>query len=174
MPRREQGVMDHLAPAWTQARLPLSHADGTSTTRGEPDGPDIVLESGIVVRKRRVGDSRVTSRELFDAIRGIQLLPMADQQRIAAARLPVDLLPITQLGRGPSGGPILGSTAIEAAGGGWTPSLVRVVVRSPLSSDPGSREAIGEIVQHELGHVLAVLTGQDRSEAAAERYALMH
>ena len=65
-------------------------------------------------------------------------------------------------------------SSIEGANGVWTPTLVRVCVRSPLSANPGAREAVGEIVQHELGHVVAVLTGQDRSEAAAERYAITY
>lgn len=146
----------------------------TSDIRGDADGSDVVLPGGVIVRRRRVGAARVSDRELLDAARGVMMLPAADQQRIARAGVPIELLPVASLGVGNLGGPILGSTAIEGSGGTWTPTLVRVVVRSPLSSNPGTREAIGEIVQHELGHVNAVLTGQDRSEQAAERYALLN
>lgn len=148
----------------------LAAAAPPVTIRGARDGPDITLSNGIKVRRMTVGNARVTERELHEAIRGILVLPVADQRLIARAGIPVELVPTSALEGG-----ILGATTIlQSSAGGWSPSLVRVAVRSPLSNQGNGRERIGEIVQHELGHVRAVLLGQDRSEQAAERYALMH
>ncbi|MCW2960937.1 MAG: hypothetical protein JWM25_1416 [Thermoleophilia bacterium] len=154
----------------TAAIQTLAAAAPPVTIRGARDGPDITLSNGIKVRRMAVGNARVTERELHEAIRGILVLPVADQRLIARAGIPVELVPTAALEGG-----ILGATTIlQSSAGGWSPSLVRVAVRSPLSNQGTGRERIGEIVQHELGHVRAVLLGQDRSEHAAERYALMH
>jgi len=172
-----QAMTAAAASGYTTAQLPLTglvasllgKRDDSVPVRGmeihgDPDGPPARLPSGIVVHRRSIGGRRVSTSEFLQAVRGIQLLPRADQLAIARAGVPVYLVPSTLLEN-----TLLGATTIvqPTEGAPWRPTLVRVAV----SAGRQGTEATGEIVQHELGHVLAVLNGQDRSEAAAERYA---
>lgn len=131
---------------------------------GEPDGTPLRLPSGVLIHRRRIGDLRVSAGESQEAYRGIATLPRPHQAAIARAGVPVYLVPSTGLEDG-----LLGATTIvqDTNASPWRPTLVRVAVKAGRSG----HEATTEIVQHEVGHVLAVLTGQDRSEAAAEVYA---
>ena len=140
-----------------------SVASATPELQGQPDGPPLRLPSGIMLQKRQLGDSRVSSQELTEVVRSIYSLPAADVNQIANSGVPVHLLPVARLEDD-----LLGATKIlKQQNGAWRPSYVRIAVRangSGVDSTP-------EIVQHELGHVLAVLRNQDRTEVAAEQYA---
>lgn len=139
---------------------------------GAQEGPDVVLPSGVRIRRKRVGMFSVTQSELAQAIRGVQLLPLQHQLVIARAGIPIELLPIAQLEQvtGTSQ-PVLGATAVVQDGrGAWIPTRIRAAVRSPLAGQ-NPINSIAEVVQHEIGHAIAVLGNQDRSEEAAMRYA---
>lgn len=131
---------------------------------GDADGPPTRLPTGVLVQRRRIGDRRVSTAEFLQAVRGISLLPKQHQQALARAGVPIYLVPSAGLEDG-----LLGATTIvqDTDGSNWRPTLVRVAV----SANRRGTEATAEIAQHEIGHVIAVLTGQDRSEAAAEAYA---
>ena len=139
---------------------------------GVADGPDLVLPSGVRIRRKRVGMFSVTQAELQQAVRGVQLLPLQHQLVIARAGIPIELLPIAQLEQvSGTSQPVLGATAVvQDTNGAWIPTRIRVAVRSPLASTNGMN-TIGEVTQHEIGHAIAVLGNQDRSEEAAHRYA---
>ncbi len=146
----------------TDDSLPAS----ANEVRGAVDGAPILLPSGIVIQRRSLGRRRVTRQQLADAIRGIQMLPLADQQRVARLGVRVNLVPVATLED-----TLLGATAIEQdQSGRWHPTAVRVAVAAGL----GGHEATAEIVQHELGHVLSVTRDQNLSEEAAEAYARSH
>lgn len=158
------------APAPPAAGAGLGAPAMPLTIRGVQDGRELVLPSGVRLRRMTLAGAHVTERELMDVARAVMILPAQHQAMIARSGVAVELVPVAALEGG-----ILGATSIEQDGGGpWRPTLVRVAVRSPLSQAGSPRETIGEIAQHEIGHVLAVLTGQDRGEAAAERYAMTH
>lgn len=131
---------------------------------GEPDGAPAKLPSGVLVYRRRLGERRVGNAEFLQACRGLAQLPTAHQQALARAGVPVYLVPSAGLEDG-----LLGATTIvqDTDGAAWRPTLVRVAVQAGRDG----AESTPEILQHEVGHVIAVLTGQDRSEAAAESYA---
>lgn len=138
---------------------------------GVPDGPDYVLPSGVRIRRSRIGGRRVSDEKLLQAIRGVQLMPMAHQQLIARLGVPVLLVPTQRLEQvAGTTSPILGATSISHDGQTWRPTMVRIATDSPIS-ERGGVHAIDEVTQHELGHVLSVVTTQDRSEQAATRYA---
>jgi hypothetical protein len=139
---------------------------------GVQDGPDLVLPSGVRIRRKRVGMFSVTQAELQQAVRGVQLLPLQHQLVIARAGIPIELLPIAHLEQvSGTSEPVLGATAVvQDSSGAWIPTRVRVAVRSPLAA-VNRMNSIGEVTQHEIGHALAVLGNQDRSEEAAIRYA---
>lgn len=156
-------------------RRPPSLAPSPTSTgvagelHGEPDGAPIALRSGVVIELRRIGNERVSTAELLAAVAGVSSLPVADQQLVAASGVRVRLLPSAALEQGADGRNLLGGTTIErdASGERWAPTGVRIAVRAGRAG----RESTPEIVQHELGHVVSVLRGQDRSEQAAEAYA---
>ena len=167
--------------AGSRATLPFAfggsrQAHGTASAgpmvRGSSDGPDIVLPTGVRIRRTIIAGMRVNWAEVMQAVQGVQALPVAHQQLMARTGAVIELVPVAGLELTAGGQPMLGATTIDRApmSDTWRASLVRVAVRSPRSV-PGTRESIGEIVQHEIGHVLAVLSGQDRGEDAAERYA---
>jgi hypothetical protein len=134
---------------------------------GASDGPAIRLPNGIVIQRRRLGRARVSQQDLLDVLRAIQQLPAADQNLIAQSGITLMLVPVAGLEGG-----LLGATTIvqDVEGSPWRPTVVRVAV----SAHRRGSETTGEIVQHELGHVVSVLTNQDRSEEAAEKYARNH
>lgn len=139
---------------------------------GEPDGPDLVLPSGVRIRRKRIGGHVVSQAELLQAIRGVQLLPLQHQLVIARAGIPIELLPLRNLEQvAGTTEPVLGATAVaQDASGTWIPTRIRVAVRSP-EANVNVANAIGEVTQHEIGHAIAVLGSQDRSEETAIRYA---
>lgn len=152
---------------------PMAAAVGVpAEVRGVADGADLVLPSGVHLRRTRYGASRVTDDQVAQAVRGIQLLPVQDQLAIARSGVVIELVPVEHLEQVPgTTEPVLGATAVnQAAGGRWVPRGIRVAVDSPLSTR-GGVNSIGEVVQHEIGHCIAVMGTQDRSEATAIRYA---
>lgn len=133
--------------------------------RGVQDGPEWILPSGIRIRCERIGAHRVSRHELQQAIRGIQLLPFQHQVVVARLGVPILLLPVPRLEQLPGTDPrtpVVGATLIDGDVGQGRPTKVRVAARVSNMS---------EVVQHEIGHVLAVAGSQDRSESAAEAYA---
>lgn len=138
---------------------------------GVADGAMLVLPSGVRIQRRRIGTAQVSAAELSQAIQGIQLLPFAHQRAIAILGIPIELVPVQQLEQvAGTTQPVVGATAIDGPVGAGHPTRVRIATHSPWAAQGGA-QGIGEIVQHELGHVISVLVRQDRSEAAATRYA---
>lgn len=135
---------------------------------GVADGPDLVLPSGIRISLRKLGAARVTTAQLDAILAGIKLLPAADQQVVARSGVRIDLLPVAALEQGINGRAELGATDIDPdANGVWKPTAVRIAA---ARTDAGA-ESSTEAVQHEIGHVLAVLRNGDRSERTAIDYA---
>lgn len=113
----------------------------------------------------RMGSARVTQRQLAVARSAVAELPAADRALLARRGLRVTLEPRAALEGG-----LLGATKVQRGEGGngpWAPRSIRVAARV---SGVGA-ESLREVVQHEIGHALAVLREQDRSEDAARRYA---
>ncbi len=109
---------------------------------------------------------KVSSAQLREANRAVATLPKADRALLARHGLTVTLVPTKRLEDG-----MLGATSIvRGRDGRWTPTEIRVASRI---SGRGS-ESLAEVVQHEVGHALAVLRDQDRSEDAAHAYARRH
>lgn len=136
---------------------------------GATDGPDVVLSSGMRLRRTRVGTARVTDFELAQAIRGVQLLPLSHQQVIARLGIVIELIPVRALEQiAGTTDPVVGATAIVGDIGRGRATRIRIATRMAENPHPARIE---EIIQHEIGHVLAVTAYQDRSEAAAEAYA---
>lgn len=101
--------------------------------------------------------------ELRVARAAVAKLPAADRALLARLGLRVQLVPSRGLEDG-----MLGATSIvRGRDGRWSPTAIRVASRIE-GRGPGS---LGEVVQHEVGHALAVLRRQDRSEDAAHAYA---
>ena len=117
----------------------------------------------LVTSQRSAGTGVVQARELREARAAVASLPVADRALLARHRLRVELVPTKVLEDG-----MLGATSIvRAADGRWTPTQIRVASRIR----GGGAESLAEVVQHEIGHALAVIRGQDRSEDAAHAYA---
>lgn len=137
---------------------------------GPADGPDILLPTGVRIRRKRIGSARVGDAELQQAIRGVQLLPVAHQNLIARLGLPIELVPVVQLERmvGKTD-PIVGATAIEGPDGSARPTRIRIAAYQAQV-----RTSVTEATQHEIGHAIAVQLRQDTSEATAMRYAQMY
>ena len=109
---------------------------------------------------------KVSSAQLREANRAVASLPKADRALLARHGLKVTLVPTKSLEDG-----MLGATSIvRGRDGRWTPTEIRVASRI---SGRGA-ESLAEVVQHEVGHALAVLRDQDRSEDAAHAYARRH
>lgn len=105
----------------------------------------------------------VRSTELRAARAAVAKLPAADRALLARLGLRVQLVPTRGLEDG-----MLGATSIvRGRDGRWSPTAIRVASRI----DGRGAESLGEVVQHEVGHALAVLRRQDRSEDAAHAYA---
>lgn len=109
------------------------------------------------------GRGRVSDAQQRRVRAAIAKLPAADRALLARHGLRVELVPVRALEDG-----MLGATNIERdAEGRWTPTSIRVASRITGSG----AESLAEVVQHEVGHALAVLRDQDRSEDAAHAYA---
>ena len=119
-----------------------------------------------LVTSKRVSGDAVQARELREARTAVAKLPKADRALLAKHGLRVQLVPAKALEDG-----MLGATSIvRAADGRWTPTEIRIA--SKLHGR--GAESLAEVVQHEVGHAIAVLRDQDRSEDAAHAYARRH
>ncbi len=119
-----------------------------------------------MVTPQRAAGASVTAKELRTARAAVAKLPKADRALLVRHGLQVRLVPNASLEDG-----MLGATSIERARDGrWKPTEIRVASRI---AGKGA-ESLAEVVQHEIGHALAVLRGQDRSEDAAHAYARRH
>lgn len=134
---------------------------------GPADGPDVVLATGVRIRRKRIGSSRVGDAELQQAIRGVQALPVAHQMLIARLGLPIELVPVVQLERiAGTTDPVVGATLIVGPDGSAKPAKIRIAAyQAHLKS------SVTEATQHEIGHAIAVVANQDMSEDTAIRYA---
>lgn len=134
---------------------------------GTPDGPDLVLPTGLRFRRLRIGHLRVGDAQLHQAIAGARLLPIPHQQLVARLGITIELLPLPQLERLPQTTlPVVGATRIVGDPGRVRPERVRIAAFAEQV-----RGSVSEATQHEIGHVVAVVGRQDTSEATAERYA---
>ena len=134
---------------------------------GVADGADVVLATGVRVRRKRIGNARVGQAELQQAVRGVQALPVAHQMLIARLGIPIELVPVVQLERvvGTTD-PVVGATRIVGPDGSARPEKIRIA-----AYQGHIRSSITECTQHEIGHAIAVVASQDTSEATAIRYA---
>ncbi len=134
---------------------------------GTPDGPDVVLASGVHVRRLRIGANTVGAQQLQQAIQGIAALPLAHQQLLARLGIPVELVPVTQLERVTGAtAPVVGATRVIGAAGNAHAERLRIAAYQAAVGT-----SVVEATQHEIGHVVAVTTQQDLSEETAIRYA---
>lgn len=109
------------------------------------------------------GGAKVRASELAEARAAIAKLPAADRALLARHGLRVELVASKALEDG-----MLGATSIvRGATGRWQPTQIRVAARL----EGRGADSLAEVVQHEVGHALSVLRGQDRSEDAAQAYA---
>jgi hypothetical protein len=101
------------------------------------------------------------------ALAAMRKLPASDLQLLARRGIVVHLLPVSGLENN-----LLGATTItqDTDSGTWNPTTIRIAAAAGLKGG----QATGEIVQHEIGHAVAVIRRQDRSEAAAIAYARNH
>jgi hypothetical protein len=151
-------------------RHTLSATSGASIPTA-PDGPTLVLPSGVRVQREVVNGRRVSDAQLQQALQGIALLPLADQQLMARTGITIQLLPLVTL----NGQKQLGATNVEQMPNGvWVPTTMRIAMLGNAQIPRTGVDAIGETVQHEIGHVVSVVTRQDRSEQAAITYAATH
>src|SRR5690606_32285636 len=112
-----------------------------------------------LVTPARDSGASVKARDLRVARAAVAALPRADRALLARHGLTVELVPAAGLDQG-----MLGATSIVRRGDGrWTPTRIRVATHI---SDKGEH-ALAHVVRHEIGHALAVLRRQDRSEDAA-------
>lgn len=119
-----------------------------------------------MVAPQRTAGASVTAKELRAARMAVAQLPKADRALLVQHGLQVRLVPAASLEDG-----MLGATSIERARDGrWVPTEIRIASRI----DGTGAESLAEVVQHEIGHALAVLREQDRSEDAAHAYARRH
>ncbi len=134
---------------------------------GVADGPDVVLATGVHIRRKRIGSARVGDAEMQQAIRGVQALPVSHQMLIARLGLPIELVPVVQLERVTgTTDPVVGATRIVGTDGNLRPGKIRIAAyQSHVNS------SVTECTQHEIGHVIAVTARQDTSEEAAIKYA---
>lgn len=113
-----------------------------------------------------VPQGAVTQAEMQQVLRAVKLLPSSDLKLLAKNNIQIHLYPTAGLEDS-----LLGATNIVRNNGGkWAPTLIRVAVRAGLTGT----ESIGEIVQHEVGHAVAVLRSGDTSENAAIAYAAQY
>jgi len=97
----------------------------------------------------------------------LQRVPEADRRILVDRGIDIELVPDEVLPDGNIGATTIVSDAGD--GGPWRPTAVRIAA---LGTAPGEQPA--DIALHEIGHVVSVVRHQDRSEAAAEDYALRY
>lgn len=134
---------------------------------GVPEGPEMVLPSGVRIQLQRLDSRSVGADHLRDAIRGVLKLPMSHQRLFATLDIPIELVPVINLEDLPgSVNPVVAATRVVGPDGAARPDRMRIAAyQSILGTE------VEEAVQHEIGHALNVLTRQDLSEDAAEAYA---
>ncbi len=127
----------------------------------------LAATAGVLVVPDVQQGRQVTRTEMQQAIAALQMLPAADLALVARHNITIHLVPASGLEDG-----LLGATTIiqNDPTSPWIPTKIRIAVRAGLTGT----ESIGEIVQHEFGHAVSVLRQQDRSEAAAIKYAREH
>lgn len=127
----------------------------------------LAATAGVLVVPDTQSGRRVSQSEMQQAVAALQMLPAADLALIARHKIAIHLVPASGLEDG-----LLGATTIiqNDPTSPWVPTKIRIAVRAGLTGS----ESIGEIVQHEFGHAVSVLRTQDRSEAAAIKYAREH
>ncbi|MBC7462168.1 MAG: hypothetical protein H7287_12470 [Thermoleophilia bacterium] len=131
----------------------------------------VQLASGVRFQRLSVNGAHVTDLQLQQAMLGVAQLPLADQRLMASTGVVIQLLPMVTL----NGTAQLGATNIsENLMGRAVPTSMYVTVGSSAQIPRLGVDAIGETVQHEVGHVISVVTTGDQSEAAAIRYAAEH
>ena len=105
----------------------------------------------------------VRQEQVQDALSALAQIPIADRVMLVQAGVKIDLLPNARLERN-----MVGATQVERGDDGiWRPQSIRIAAHAGLSNSPTR-----QIVAHEVGHAIAVLRTQDRSELAAEQYCL--
>lgn len=123
--------------------------------------------AALIATPHSSGKRKVRAREAEVVERAIAKLPKADRALLAKHGLKVQLVPKASLEDG-----MLGATRIvRESNGSWRPTSIRVATRL---EDRKGMNSLGEVAQHEIGHALAVIRKQDRSEDAAEAYARRH
>jgi hypothetical protein len=121
----------------------------------------------LLVAAPSTGKSKVRAAERAAVEGALAKLPAADRALLAKHRLKVELVPKAALEDG-----MLGATTVHRERDGtWVPTRIRVASRL---SDRSGMNSLAEVAQHEVGHALAVLRRQDRTEDAAEAYARRH
>ncbi|MEO6867773.1 MAG: hypothetical protein ABI200_07105 [Gaiellales bacterium] len=136
---------------------------------GTTDGPDLLLPTGVRLRRMHVDGQRVTSSQLRQAIRGVQMLPIQDQQLIARLGIVIELLPVRHLEQiSGTSDPVVGATTVMGPPGNGRATRIRIAMQMGQLQH---KTKISDVVKHEIGHVMAVTAHQDRSEQAAEAYA---
>jgi hypothetical protein len=108
----------------------------------------------------------VRASELATARAAIAKLPKADRALLAQHHLHVELVGTKSLEDA-----MWGATSVERDDAG---KLIPTRIRVASHIHGVGANALGEVVQHELGHAISVLREQDRSEDAAEAYARAH
>jgi hypothetical protein len=119
--------------------------------------------AAALVTARSGGSVRVDEARMRIARAAVAKLPTADRMLLARHGLRVQLVPTRALEDGMLGA----TTVVRRDSGRLVPTEIRVASRI----EGRGAESLHEVVQHEVGHALAVLRRQDRSEAAAEAYA---
>jgi hypothetical protein len=105
----------------------------------------------------------VRPEQVADALSALAQIPLADRILLAQAGLVVDLMPDARFEHD-----MVGATQVEKdASGRWHPQSIRVATGAGLQNSPTRH-----IVAHEVGHAIAVMRTQDRSELAAEQYCM--
>lgn len=146
---------------------PSQAEGGEGRTRRRAGRGTLAAEAGVWIVPQSAGGRTVSRSELAQAQAAVQALPAADVALLAARGIRIHLYPVAGLEDG-----LLGATTVvqDEAGAPWRPTKIRVAARAGLDGE----QALGEIVQHEVGHAVAVIRAQDRSEDAAEAYAKRH
>ncbi|MCW2920787.1 MAG: hypothetical protein JWL76_661 [Thermoleophilia bacterium] len=134
---------------------------------GVPDGPEMVLPSGVRLQRQWIGSNHVSDEHLRQAVRGVLKLPMSHQRLFATLGFPIELVPVAFLEQvAGTTNPVVGATRVLGPDGSARPDRMRIATYQELVGTQ-----VEEAIQHEIGHALNVVTRQDLSEDAANAYA---
>jgi hypothetical protein len=122
--------------------------------------------AGVQIIPDAVNGATITQGQMDTVVAALEQLPPADIALVAAHHVAIHLDPVSGL----QGGLLGATTVLKSAAGTWYPTVIHVAADAGLSGV----DSLGEIVQHEFGHAVSVLRHQDRSEAAAIKYAASH